>query len=102
MPEIDAIADTVGGEALTKLLPKLKKSGRLASVVTPSSAAAKAGFTMKMVQAQPDSKRLGQLAASVQAGDLVIPLGARFKLSEIREAMTAAESGKFGKILLIP
>jgi NADPH:quinone reductase-like Zn-dependent oxidoreductase len=89
--EVDAIADAVGGETLTKLLPKLKKSGRLATVVGPSA-----------LQVRPDSKRLAQLAEDVREGDLVIPIGERFKLSQIREAMTAAEKGDSGKVLLTP
>jgi NADPH:quinone reductase-like Zn-dependent oxidoreductase len=89
--EVDAIADAVGGETLAKLLPKLKKSGRLASVVGSSA-----------LQVRPDSKRLAQLAEDVRQGDLVIPIGKRFQLSEIREAMTAAEKGDSGKVLLTP
>lgn len=89
--EVDAIADTVGGETLAKLLPKLKKSGRLGTVVGPSA-----------LQARPDSKRLAELAEDVRRGDLVIPIGKRFKLSQIREAMTAAEKGDSGKVLLTP
>jgi NADPH:quinone reductase-like Zn-dependent oxidoreductase len=89
--EVDAIADAVGGETLAKLLPKLKKSGRLATVVGPSA-----------LQARPDSKRLAELAEDVRQGDLVIPIGKRFKLSQIREAMTAAEKGDSGKVLLTP
>jgi hypothetical protein len=38
----------------------------------------------------------------VRDGDLVIPIGKRFKLSEIREAMAAAEKGDSGKVLLTP
>jgi len=30
LPELDAIADTVGGETVVKLIPHIKKSGRLA------------------------------------------------------------------------
>jgi NADPH:quinone reductase-like Zn-dependent oxidoreductase len=89
--EVDAIADAVGGETLAKLLPKLKKSGRLASVVGASA-----------LQVRHDSKRLAELAEDVRDGDLVIPIGKRFKLSQIREAMTAAEKGDSGKVLLTP
>jgi NADPH:quinone reductase-like Zn-dependent oxidoreductase len=89
--EVDAIADAVGGETLAKLLPKVRKSGRLASVVGPSA-----------LQVRPDSKRLAELAEDVRDGDLVIPIGKQFKLSQIREAMTAAEKGESGKVLLTP
>jgi NADPH:quinone reductase-like Zn-dependent oxidoreductase len=100
--EVDAIADAVGGETLAKLLPRLKKSGRLATVVGPSAAAEKAGIQAEALQVRPDSKRLAQLAEDVRRGDLVIPIGKRFQLSEIREAMTTAERGDAGKVLLTP
>jgi NADPH:quinone reductase-like Zn-dependent oxidoreductase len=100
--ELDAIADAVGGETLAKLLPKLKKSGRVATLVGPSAAAQKAGIQAEALQVRPDSKRLAQLAEDVRERDLVIPIGMRFKLSQIREATAAAEKGGSGKILLIP
>jgi NADPH:quinone reductase-like Zn-dependent oxidoreductase len=100
--EVDAIADAVGGETLAKLLPRLKKSGRLATVVGPSAAAEKAGIQAEALQVRPDSKRLAHLAEDVGRGDLVIPIGKRFQLSEIREAMTMAERGDSGKVLLTP
>jgi NADPH:quinone reductase-like Zn-dependent oxidoreductase len=102
LAEVDAIADTVGGETLTKLFAKLKKSGRVVSVVGPSAAAEKAGVNFQQLQVQPDSKRLGQLAEDVREGDLQIPIGTRYRLSQIKEAMTAAESGAAGKVLLTP
>jgi NADPH:quinone reductase-like Zn-dependent oxidoreductase len=100
--EVDAIADTVGGATLAALLPKLKKSGKLATVVGPSAAAEKAGIHANALQVRPDSKRLAQLAEDVREGDLVIPIGERFNLAQIRDAMLAAEKGKAGKVLLIP
>ena len=102
LPELDAIADTVGGDTLARLLPKLKKSGKLTSVVGPSAAAAQAGIQATALQVQPDSKRLARLAEDVREGDLLIPIGKRFKLSQIQEAMTAAENGSAGKVLLTP
>jgi NADPH:quinone reductase-like Zn-dependent oxidoreductase len=100
--ELDAIADTVGGDALAKILPKLKKSGKLASVVGPSAAAEKAGIPTEALQVRQDSQRLAQLLEDVRVGDFEIPIGKRFKLAQIREAMLAAENGTGGKVLLTP
>lgn len=100
--ELDSIADTVGGPTLEKLLPKVKKGGTVATVLGPQPAAAKLGLTLLEVYAQPDSKRLAELADDVREGDLTIPIGRRFKLSQIREAHTAAQKGGAGKVLLTP
>ena len=102
LAEIDAIADTVGGPTIEKLLPKLKKGGVLATVLGPQAAAQKAGVSVVEVYAEPDSKRLAELAEDVREGDLVIPIGMRFKLSQMREAHTAAQKGGTGKVLITP
>jgi NADPH:quinone reductase-like Zn-dependent oxidoreductase len=98
LPELDAIADTIDGETIGKLIPKLKKSGRLASVVGASAA----GIDMRPVYAQADPERLHHLAEDYRDGRLVIPIAARFPLSEIRRAHEAAEKGAPGKIALYP
>jgi NADPH:quinone reductase-like Zn-dependent oxidoreductase len=100
--EIDAIADAVGGATLEKLLPKLKKGGVLATLLGPQPAAEKAGVTAVEVYAKPDAKRLSELADDVKEGDLVLPIAMRFKLSEMREAHTAAQKGVNGKVLITP
>ena len=102
LPELDSIADTVNGPLIGKLLPRLKKDGVLATVLGKPPAAAKSGIRVAEVWAQPDAKRLAELADDVREGDLVIPIGRRFRLSEIREAHTAAEKGGTGKVLITP
>jgi NADPH:quinone reductase-like Zn-dependent oxidoreductase len=102
LAELDSIADTVGGSVIEKLLPKLKKDGTLGTVVGKPPAADKTGIHVGEVWAQPDAKRLAALADDVLAGDLVIPIGKRFKLSEIRFAQTLAEKGGTGKVLITP
>ena len=102
LPELDAIADTVGGETIGKLIPKLKKSARLATVVGKPEAAAKAGIEVREVWAQSDADRLYQLAENVRDGKLDIPIALRLPLSEIRLAHEAAEKGVSGKIALLP
>jgi NADPH:quinone reductase-like Zn-dependent oxidoreductase len=100
--EVDAIADTVGGPTVEKLLPKLKKDGVLATVVGKPAAAEKAGIRVAEVWSQPDAKRLVELAEDVREDALEIPIGRRFKLSEIREAHSAGEKGGVGKVLITP
>jgi NADPH:quinone reductase-like Zn-dependent oxidoreductase len=102
LPELDAIADTIGGDALEKLISKVKKSGRVASVVGKPEAAEKAGLAAIAVWAHPDSKRLHALAEEARAGRLKIPIERRFPLSEIRQAQTEAENGSHGKIAILP
>lgn len=102
LPELDAIGDTVGGETVGRLLPKLKKSGRLASVVGNHQPAAKAGVEVHAVYCQPDTDRLRTLAEDVRAGRLKIPIEMRLPLSEIRQAQTEAEKGGRGKIAVLP
>ena len=100
--ELDAIADTVGGTVIEKLLPKIKKEGVLATVVGKPPAAEKAGVRVVEVWSQPDAKRLAALAEDVLQGDLVIPIGQRFHLNQIRLAHTVAEKGGTGKVLITP
>ncbi len=102
LSEVDSIADTVAGPTLEKLLPKVKKGGVVATLLGPQPAAAKLGLTVVEIYAQPDSKRLAELADDVREGDLEIPISKRFKLSQIREAHTAAQKGANGKVLIAP
>ena len=100
LPALDAIADTVGGEVLARLLPKLKAGGRVGSVVGEPAGAKERGLTVRAIQTHPDSKRLASLAQAVAAGELVLPIASRFPLSKVRDAHRAAEHGAAGKILL--
>jgi NADPH:quinone reductase-like Zn-dependent oxidoreductase len=102
LAELDAIADTVGGPVIAKLLPKLKKDGVLATVVGKPPGLQNTSFRIAEVWAQPDAKRLATLAEDALAGDLVIPIGKRFTLNQIREAHTLAEKGGVGKVLITP
>ncbi len=99
LPELDAIADTVGGETIMKVIPKLKKSGRIASVVGKPEAP---GIDVRAVWAQPDPERLYKLAEDVRDGRLTIPVSKRMRLEDIREAHKAAEHNAGGKIELLP
>jgi NADPH:quinone reductase-like Zn-dependent oxidoreductase len=99
---LDRIADTVGGETLTKLLPKLKSGGVIGSVVGESPAAKSRGITVHAFHAHPDGKRLAELALAVASGELVIPIAKRFPLADAAAAQALAEGGGVAKVLLMP
>lgn len=100
LPELDAIGDTVGGEVITKLLPKLKKGGRLGSVL--NNPPKPEGIEVVHFMAQPNATRLRQLAEDVHKGLLSIPISRKFRLSEVQEAQKFAEKGANGKVILLP
>lgn len=102
LPELDAIADTINGQTIAKLIPKLKKSGRLASVLGKPEAAVKAGIDVRDVVSQPDPDRLYQLAEAVRDGRLIVPIAESVPLREIRHAQAAAEKDGHGKIAVLP
>ena len=100
IPLLDSIADTVGGETVARLLPRVKRGGTIGSVLGEPSGAKERGLVVRAIQTHADSKRLAALAQAVVAGELVIPIGGRFPLSNAREAHRLAERGGTGKVLL--
>ncbi|MEO6601113.1 MAG: NADP-dependent oxidoreductase [Polyangiaceae bacterium] len=102
LPELDCIADTVGGETITKLIPKLKTSGTIGSVLGEPRGAKDRGLMVNAFFARPNSERLGLLAAAVASGSLKIPISERFPLAEGPAAQALAEGGGIGKVLLMP
>ena len=103
LPQLDAIADTIDGEAVGKLLSKLKRGGVLASVLGKPKAAEGLDIRVEPISAQPDPDLLHEMAEAVRRGALAIPVAMRFKLSEAAAAQKMAEEGKAdGKIVLTP
>jgi NADPH:quinone reductase-like Zn-dependent oxidoreductase len=100
LPALDSIADTVGGEVVARLFPKVKSGGVIGSVVGEPAGANQRGLVVRVIRAHPDSKRLAALAQAAADGELVIPIGRRFPLSNAREAHQLAERGGTGKVLL--
>lgn len=101
LKELDAVADTVGGEAIAKIIPHIKKNGVLASVLGAPEAAQGHDIRVVPVFAHPDAGRLEQLAYDVAVGKFSMPIRGQFKLSEIRRADSEAEAGGMGKIVLV-
>jgi len=100
LPRVDAIADTVGGETIQKLLSKVKPGGTIGSVLGEPPGARERGLAVRVHRTHPDSRRLAALAQAVAAAKLTIPIAKRLPLSRIREAHTLAERGAGGKIVL--
>jgi NADPH:quinone reductase-like Zn-dependent oxidoreductase len=100
LPQLDSIADTVGGGTIQKLFDKLKPGGTLGTIVGEPAGAKERGFIVRALMAHSDAKRLHQLAQAVARGELVIPIAKRFPLSDARQAQKAAESGAGGKVIL--
>lgn len=101
LPQLDSIADTVGGQTIQKLLGKVKTGGVIGSVLGEPPGATERGLTVRAYSVHPDGRRLTKLARDVAEGKLVIPIAKKFPLAEIREAQTLAERGAGGKVVLV-
>jgi NADPH:quinone reductase-like Zn-dependent oxidoreductase len=102
LPQLDAIADTVGGATIEKLLPKVRKGGTIGSVVGEPAGAKARGLEVRAMLAHPDPKRLRELAEAVARGELEIPVEKTFPLAQAGAAQKLAEKGGVGKVLLVP
>jgi len=100
---LDAVADTVGGRTVEKLIAKLKQGGVYATVVeAPQNTAAHPSIRVVTVFSKFDRATLEFMAEAVRDGKLLIPISQKLPLSEAAEAQAAAEKGGVGKILLLP
>ncbi len=100
--DLDAIADTVGGETIAKLLQAIKPGGVLGSVLGEPKEAAGKNIQVHAVFAQPDASRLYELAEDVARGEFNIPIAKVFRLEEARKAQDFAEHDHpRGKVLLV-
>jgi NADPH:quinone reductase-like Zn-dependent oxidoreductase len=100
LPMLDAVADTVGGSTLAKVLGKVRNGGVVASTVGPPPADTERGVIGKGRLTHTDSKRLAALAEAVKAGKLRLPIAKRFSLAEAASAQRLAEAGGISKVLL--
>jgi NADPH:quinone reductase-like Zn-dependent oxidoreductase len=101
--DLDAIADTIGGATIQRLLKTIRKGGVLGSVLGQPEGADKYDVHVEAFMAQPDASRLYQLADDVARHEFSIPIARTMKLQEIQEAHRISEQGGLnGKIVLIP
>ena len=102
LPELDCIADTVGGETIKKLLDKVKQGGTIGSVTGAPPGAKERGLVVRPMLSHPDSKRLTELGRAVAEGRLAVPIAKKLPLSAAAEAHRLAEKGGTGgKIVLV-
>lgn len=101
LPQFDAIADTVGGATVQKMIGSLKPGGTIGTVVGEPQGAKARGFVVHSLLAHPDSERLAALAKDVADGKLIVPIAARLPLSEARDAQLLAQRGAGGKVVLM-
>lgn len=99
---LDAIADTVGGDTIGKLLGALKPGGVLGSVLGEPEAAKGKNIKVAAFMAQPDAARLYELADEVARGEFTIPIAKKFPRQEAAKAQDFAEhQHPGGKVLLV-
>ena len=101
--QVDAIADTVGGEVGAKLIAKVKQGGSFGytSVLPESAAAQNPTVKITRVGARPDPSKVREFADDVRDGKFVLPIGRRMPLRDAAEAHVLGEKGGIGKILLL-
>lgn len=101
--DLDAVADTVGGPTVHRLLKTLRAGGVLGSVLGVPEGAKNYPIRVEAMMAVPDASRLYELADECARGEFAIPIARTMKLSEIQEAHRLAEhGGAGGKIILLP
>ena len=103
LPQLDAVADTVGGTIADKLLAKVKPGGVFASVAGASATAGQyPSVKVIFVFSQFDRNTLELMAEAVRDGSLVIPVREELPLREAARAQADVEKGGIGKVLLVP
>jgi NADPH:quinone reductase-like Zn-dependent oxidoreductase len=103
LSELDAVADTVGGETALKLLARIKVGGSMgyASVLPDGAVARYPGVRVTRVFAQPDPSKVREFADDIRDGKFTLPVARRMPLQEAAEAHRLGEQGGIGKILLL-
>jgi NADPH:quinone reductase-like Zn-dependent oxidoreductase len=102
LAELDAIADTIDGDLIEKLLPKLKTGGVLGTVLREPNGAKNRQIVVRTMLVHPDAERLGELGDAVASGDFELPVERRYALDDVQNAQRAAERHGVGKIVLVP
>jgi NADPH:quinone reductase-like Zn-dependent oxidoreductase len=101
--DLDAIADTVGGVTIQRLLKAIRKGGVLGSVLGAPEGVDKYDIHVEAFMAQPDASRLYQLADDAARHEFSIPIARTMKLQDVQEAHRISEQGGLsGKIVLVP
>jgi NADPH:quinone reductase-like Zn-dependent oxidoreductase len=101
--QVDAIADTIGGEVAGKLIAKVKQGGSFgyASVLPQGTAERNPTVKITRVGTRPDPSKVREFADDVRDGKFVLPIGRRMPLRDAAEAHLLGEEGGVGKIILL-
>jgi NADPH:quinone reductase-like Zn-dependent oxidoreductase len=104
LSDVDVVLDTIGGETQDRSFAVLKPGGALVSAVAApdQQKAARHGVLALFFLVEVSSRRLEQLAALIEAGELTTSVGDVLPLGEARVAhdMLAGRPHKRGKIVL--
>lgn len=101
LPQFDAIADTVGGDTMQKLLSHVRRGGTIGSVLGKPPGAEERGLVVRAIFSHPDPVRLAELGRAVAERRLVLPIARRFPLAQVRAAHQLAERAAGGKVILV-
>lgn len=103
LAKVDAVADTVGGDAAAALFAKVKDGGSFgyASVLAEGVAARYPAVKITRVFARPDASKIREFADDVRDGKFVLPISRRMALPQASKAHALAQAGGAGKIVLI-
>lgn len=101
--DLDAIADTVDGTVIQRLMKTIRPGGVLGSVLGTPEGAHNHQIRVEAMMAVPDASRLYELADDFARKEFEIPIARKMPLAQAAEAHRLAESGGAGgKIILIP
>jgi NADPH:quinone reductase-like Zn-dependent oxidoreductase len=101
LPQVDVVANTVGGAAATQLLAKVKPGGVFASTTgAPDKAADYPDVRVVAFVSKQDSANLRYVVEGVDRGRLSLPVALRLPLKDAAEAHRTLEKGGSGRIVL--
>ena len=103
LPQVDGVADTVGGDTAAKLFERVRDGGRFgyASVLPAEVAQRNPTVTITRVYTRPDASKLREFADDLRDGTFVLPIARRMSLRQAAEAHALAQAGGAGKIVLV-
>jgi NADPH:quinone reductase-like Zn-dependent oxidoreductase len=104
LSDVDVVLDTLGGDTQDRSFGVLKRGGVLVSAVAEpdQQMASRYGVRAMFILVDVSSRRLEQLAALIEAGELITSVGDVLPLAEARSAhdLLAGKPHKRGKIVL--
>jgi NADPH:quinone reductase-like Zn-dependent oxidoreductase len=104
LSDIDVVLDTLGGDTQNRSFAVLKRGGVLVSAVAEpdQQKAARYGVRAQFILVDVSSRRLEQIAALIEAGELITSVGDVLPLTDARSAheLLAGKPHKRGKIVL--